>query len=199
MTLRFLRTRGAAPVGAINSGIRIKTRKATPLSERRSDAESRPPDEGRTAMRAVCIMIDRTNAQSEQHWQRCGSDCREEKNTLEYCMKEFPVGAQVGDLSPIVPAPHRARSTPSFERERPNPPHSTMANQYDLTPTLSQYLDRHMVSQLLDFAQERKVRLRWMSAIRVCLQVAAPILHCGGPQQLTLYYLASLFVRAVVL
>jgi hypothetical protein len=35
-----------------------------------------------------------------------------------------------------------------------------MANQYDLTPTLSQYLDRHMVSQLLDFAQERKVRLR---------------------------------------
>ena len=67
-----------------------------------------------------------------------------------------------------------------------------MANQYDLTPTLSQYLDRHMVSQLLDFAQERKVRLRWMSAIRVCLQVAAPILHCGGPQQLTLYYLPSL-------
>ena len=122
MTLRFLRTRGAAPVGAINSGIKIKTRKATPLSERRSDAESRPPDEGRTAMRAVCIMIDRANTQSEQ--QRCGSELDgEEKNTLEYCMKEFPVGAQVGDLStPIVPVPHRARSTPTFERVRPNPP-----------------------------------------------------------------------------
>ena len=53
---KAVRTRGAAPVGAINSGSRIRTRKATPFSERRSDAKSRPPDEGRTAMREVCII-----------------------------------------------------------------------------------------------------------------------------------------------